>query len=209
MIKPAIPYEVRDAHTVKHVFKDATLIYPALLEADTRFEPQFKTGIRFDSEEDPALVALLETVDSLRTAFMEDAFAGGYVKKPKKGDVPVKDIKVREVDEEDDTNEAVFITASCKAVDFKGNDITIPVVDAARNPLPRNTAVGGGSVANVVVLLQPWHMAAHGFGVSVKLVAAQVTQVRTGRQQVNVESEFEVVEGGFTAALAADEDGDF
>lgn len=205
MAQNTIPYDVVDACSIKHTFKNASLIWPKLLEADTKFNPVFTTGVRFESEEDPALVSFLNLCDQALQSFIEAVEKGQYVKKPK-GGWKVHDVRTREVDEDDDNNEAVFVNVKCKAVDHKGNDRSLVVVDAARNPIPRTTSIGGGSVANVVCSLRPFYMPTLGFGVSLRLEAVQILKVRSGSSAVNPESEFDIVEGGFTAAPVAEDD---
>lgn len=206
MAQNPIPYDTVDECSVAHTFKNASLIWPKLLEADTKFNPVFTTGVRFESDEDPELTEFLATCDQVLQSFIEAVEAGQFVKKPKKGGWKTNEINIREVDQDDDNNPAVFVTAKCKAVDYKGNDRSLVVVDAARNPIPKTTSIGGGSTANVVCSIRPYYTPALGMGISLRLEAVQILKVRTGAAAVNPDAVFDVVEGGFTAAPVAEDD---
>ena len=205
MAQNPIPYDVVDECAVKHTFQNASLIWPKLLEPDTKFDPAFSTGVRFDSEESEEFEAFNDLWDSVRDNFIAAVEKGQYVKKPK-GGWKKAELNTREVDEDDDNNPAIFVNAKKKATDYKGNDVSLVVVDAARNPVPRTTSVGGGSVANVVCTIRPYYTPALGFGVSIRLEAVQLLKLRSGSAAVNPESEFEVVEGAFTAPPVAEDD---
>jgi hypothetical protein len=197
-----IPYDITKDLTRSFRFTDVRLIFPALTDPDTRFDPCFKTGILFESETCEEAEAFTALYNEIREEFIA-AVSGVYIKEPKKG-WKMKDLRWREQDEEDDENTGVFLEAKAKAVDNKGNDLTVLVVDSKRAPLPEGTIVGGGSVANIAVELAPYYMPAHGMGVSIKLVGAQITTLRTGRREIKAEDTFDQIEGGFDSGAGSD-----
>jgi hypothetical protein len=67
--------------------------------------------------------------------------------------------------------------------------------------------VGGGSTGNISIMLWPWHTAALGFGVQMKILAVQVTNL-VPVTNTAVEA-FDTVEDGYVAVQAGEDDEDF
>jgi len=110
--------------------------------------------------DDPAVAAFVERLEELRdTAYSEAVETFG----PAKGkQVKVRDVFTEEFDKEGNPTGKIIFKAKLKDIDIrkeKGDQCTITVVDAKRNPMKTVPLVGNGSIVRLVVYANPYYMA--------------------------------------------------
>lgn len=158
-----------------------TLVYPALQTPDTKFDSGgvYKTDVKLDPT-DPAVAALITKLEGIRDTFREEQMAaakGATLAKMKKA--KVKPVVKPEYDDDGEETGMVLFHAKQKAVvtsttTGRTHTFGVSVYDAQKNVLKKD--VWSGSVANVVVDIQPWAVMTDdpAFLISLKLVAVQV-----------------------------------
>jgi len=174
-----IPFDIARAASSEFKFRRVTLRYPSLMVPDTRYGVEFNSQLIVDAA---AYQDLESAANAVRDKFIQDT--SSYVKKPKLFNLSM--------DEDDDGT--FVVKTKLKAEKFDGTLRKLLVVDARRIPMPEGTAIGGGSVANVNIVLWPWYTAALGYGVQFRLQAVQILDLKVF-SEVTADNQFEAEEG--------------
>jgi hypothetical protein len=160
-------------------------IFPHLHAADTKFDKAGVYSTKQAQEPSPArdsLVSQLETAlaESVAEAKKElNAKKPGSGNKIKQADLPW----VEQLDSEgNETGNLVFnfkMKASGKTREGKEFTQNPKLYDAKGNPLPQGTKIGGGSIIKVAFEINKFYTATVGAGVSLRLKAVQVLDLKT------------------------------
>lgn len=171
------------------------LVFPALQKPDTKFNAlgEWKTDIAFDPNDSnvQAVVTQLEEIlDTYKAAAIaENARLKSYSDKP---------VTAPEIDKDGNETGSVIIRAKqkCKVVSGGNNYEFDPpkIVDAKKKDVTK--PVWGGTIAKVAVDVEGYAMASsRQFGVSLRLVAVQVLDLKTGEGSADVNDLFNSEEG--------------
>lgn len=148
-----------------------TLAYPHLTTPDTKFnvDGEYRTKIEIPTA---AAKALLEAIDKEAEAAYAEAVAENKGKKVKRADLPYA------LNDETDT---VTLSPKLKAIagskDKKWTQKPA-LFDAKGHPIKGDIRVGGGTVAKLNLELAPYYTAQVGAGVSLRLKAVQILDLK-------------------------------
>lgn len=205
--------------TPKGIAKWATLNKP-----DTMFKKEgaYRVTLLLTPEDAKPVIDLIDKgIEEAKAMWKEDPKL--RAKKLKEADTPYK----QDVNKEGEETGKIAINFTAKASGTKkdGSPWTFrpPVFDAKGNVLPKNVVVFGGSVVKVAYQIRPFVSAPVGAGVSMKLEAVQVLELKAlgeraassygfGEEEGYVsEEEGSAAEGGEAGASdsAAEENPDF
>jgi hypothetical protein len=161
--KPKNPLYVTPAGTAQ---------YPYLNKPDTKFnvDGEYKVTLDVPSEDAAQLIQQLEEAHDKSIAAAKDEAKG---KRVKEGDLPFT------VNADAGTVSFKF-KLKAKVTPKKGDPFEQKpaIVDAKRQPLSANTVVGGGSKLKIAFEIIPYYTAIAGAGISLRLKAAQVIELR-------------------------------
>jgi hypothetical protein len=166
--------------------------YPHLTKPDTKFNPdgEYKVTLEVPSDEAAEMIKLIEKAHEEALAAGKEEAKG---KRVKEGDYPFA------VNDEAGTVSFRF-KLKARVVPKKGDPFEQKpaVVDAKRKPLGKDIVVGGGSKIKVAYEVITYYTAIAGAGVSLRLKAVQVLDLKQfggGAGAANVFGE----EDGFTS----------
>jgi hypothetical protein len=173
--------------------------YPHLNQPDTKFNEAGLYHTKLVVEADVAeevLAALNPIRDEKAAAVQKDTLKG---KKPKLADLPCKP------EEDDDGNETGRFIVNCKMIaSGKKKDSgkiwerKLPLFDAAGKPI--KARIGGASKLTIAVNPEPYYSAKDKeVGVTLRLEAVQVIDLKSGEGPSAGKFGFGKVEGGFEA----------
>lgn len=167
-----------------------TLKFPNLTKPSThQFDTdkcaagQYKVQVLYKPN-DKALAAFEKTVNGIYdagVALLEKEKAKAKTPKEKKA-LELQDRNpLHKPDTDKDGNETGFVVIQSKvaAEDKNGVPTKLIIVDAKKNPMPRNSEIWGGTTANVAVQAQ-FYNSNMGSGVSLRLVGAQIINLVAG-----------------------------
>lgn len=185
------------------VFRNVRLSYPHLQVPDTHFDDDgvYRAGLVLSEEEaESYMEQLQEVLDNFVGLAAKD-----LGKKPK--------IKGFSHKIDDDGNVTFNVKLQAKKKNSNGDLVAQRpvIVDAAKNPMPEDSRIGGGTLANVSVSLWPYHSASLGAGITMRIKAVQILDLKQwGGEAADAFS----TEDGFTSPSAAADsnessDGDF
>lgn len=168
-------------------------VYPRLTKPDTKFNPdgEFKLKLRLAEEDAAKVIAKIDAIHKENVA----AVLKQTKKKPKDATPPYSEVYD---DEGNPTGEVEFNfkrKATIRMKDGTTFEGKVDLVDAKKNPFPKDKSIYGGSVVKVAAELVPFATAI-GAGVSLRLKAVQVIKLVEGS-------------GGSGAANAFDEEDGF
>ena len=169
-------------------------VFPHLHAPDTKFnaEGEYKTKLAVPAADAEKLVAMLDKAhaEAQKSAAVELAEKGKGKTKIKEGTKPYA---------EDDNGDIVFsfkMKAHVKTKAGKEWDQRPAIYDAKGTPLPAGTKIGGGSTLRVSFELSNYYTALAGAGVSLRLKAVQVIELKTwGEGRSASDFGFEAEEG--------------
>jgi hypothetical protein len=172
-----------------------TAVWPKLNEADKTFEPKgvFSTEVRLSAEDSAPMIEEL-------TKILEDYYAEAVKKEKKKlkrADLPWKAVTD---DSGKETGEFSFrfkMTARIDTEDGKTIEQRPVLFDAKMRPM--SDRVGGGSIVRVGFEPHPWFVPALGVGMSLRLKAVQVIELRQFAPKTGKDFGFSSEEGFETA----------
>jgi hypothetical protein len=152
-----------------------TAVYPHLHAPDTRFKQEgvYSTKIR---------IAAGDEADTLQEK-LDEAAANAVVVAKKEN--PGKKIKPADLpySRDEDTNDLILnIKMTASGVSKKTGkpwSMTPKLFDAKGKPLPKGTQVGGGSTIRVAFQPAPFWTALVGAGITLRLEAVQVVELKT------------------------------
>lgn len=196
------------------------LHYPYLLNPDTRFTDSrkpngdYKTGVILDPNED-STKELIAKLNQVRDDYREERIANESDPRKKKAleKYTVKECFTEQIDDKGNETGMIIVKASqAKTIVAKSgteHTFSVTVVDAKRQPFPKNTSIYGGTVAKVVVDASGYDMGTDkSFGVSLQLVAVQVIDLVSG-SGADANDLFDEEDGytapAVTAGVSADE----
>ncbi len=199
-----IPFDISKECAQDAKLRGGVLSYPWLDRPDTKFDSDgvFRAGLVLSKEDaQPFIDMAEEALDN----WIEKANLYVRSADPKRSPLTIDD-------NEDGT---VTVRAKLKAVSKrKDGTVTankVAVVDSKKKPLPEGTRVGGGSVANMILSLWPWHnfkkSEGDTFGVTFRLTAVQVTQLQEAGY--DAAQAFDEVDDGYVAVTEEAEEGDY
>lgn len=151
-------------------------VYPSLHAPDTKFDANgiYKVGISLSQEE---AAPIIEKLTELRDSFRDEAKKLSKGKKVKDADLPYT---------EDEETGRITINTKMKASGEKdGRRWTqAPTLfDAKGKPLEAGLKVGGGSTIRIAFDASPFWTALVGLGVTLRLKAVQVIELRSWGQK--------------------------
>lgn len=152
-------------------------VWPKVNEPDTKFDAAgvYQIKLRLEGEEAQALRTQLDEAIAANLKTVKDENKG---KKIKIADTPY----ALELDAEENETGAILFNFKMKASGKKKDGTTFTqkplLFDALAKPLAADKRVGGGSVVKVGYEVNPFYVAAVGAGVSLRLKAVQVLELR-------------------------------
>jgi hypothetical protein len=173
--------------------------YPHLNKPDDRYnpdKPEYKVSIIYENEE--AASDMIEVIKTAQGQAVEDAVNQAREEAKKKGKkfneerfrsslklapLPIKE----ELDENDDPTGRIIIgpfkmRARGVTKDGREWERKCPVFDGAGKPVDLEAvSIWGGSILNICYFIDTYYTAALGAGVSLKLEAVQVLELRSGK----------------------------
>jgi hypothetical protein len=173
--------------------------YPHLNKPDDRYnpdKPEYKVSIIYENEE--AASDMIEVIKTAQGQAVEDAVNQAREEAKKKGkkfneerfrsslklaNLPIKE----ELDEDDDPTGRIIIgpfkmRARGVTKDGREWERECPVFDGAGKPVDLEAvSIWGGSILNICYFIDTYYTAALGAGVSLKLEAVQVLELRSGK----------------------------
>lgn len=193
--------------------------YPHLNKPDERYKPEYKISIIYENEE--AASSMMELIKEAQAEAVEAAVAQAADEAKKKGKkfneerfrenlkmapLPIKE----ELDEDGDPTGRIIIgpfkmRAKGITKDGKEWERQCPVFDGAGKPIDtKNVQIWGGSIVNVCFYIDTFYTAGLGAGVSLKLEAVQVIELRSSKVKTAASFGFSTDGKG----LAQDDDDD-
>lgn len=162
--------------------------YPHLNEPDDRFgDPVYKTDLIFGSRDEAAeLIELIEQRQQEAIAMaVEEAAAKGKKVHPSKIKLANLPIKMEEDDDGDETGRVIIGSFKTKArgttSDNKVWERKLPLFDSKGKPVDRDAvSIWGGSRVKLSFIAEPFYTAALGAGVTLRLEAVQIIELRSG-----------------------------
>lgn len=175
--------------------------YPHLNKPDDRYnpdKPEYKISIIYENEE--AASDMIEVIKTAQGQAVEDAVNQAREEAKKKGkkfneerfrsslklaNLPIKE----ELDEDDDPTGRIIVgpfKMRAKGITKDGREWErqCPVFDGAGKPIDtEKVPIWGGSIVNVCFYIDTFYTAALGAGVSLKLEAVQVLELRSGKDK--------------------------
>lgn len=148
-------------------------VYPHLSTPDTKFNPdgvyRVKLAVKTAEAE-----ALLKSLDEVLKKGLEQAMKENPKKKIKEANTPWDT-------NPDDDSETLLSFKSNARIKVKGEMVSIrpALFDAKGKPLAKGINIGGGSILRVSFEAVPFYGAAIGAGVSLRLKAVQVIELKT------------------------------
>lgn len=147
--------------------------YPYLNKPDTKFnvDGEYKVTLEIPAEDASSLIQQLEDAHN---KCVESAKAENKGKRVKEGDLPFT------VNEDAGTVSLRFkLKARVTPKIGEAFEQKPAIVDAKRQPLSANTVVGGGSKLKVAFEIIPYYTAIAGAGLSLRLKAVQVIDLKS------------------------------
>ena len=191
--------KVRDDKQVKGVSPAGIAVYPKLNSPDTKFNDNgvYTTKLKLTEKEAEPLIKLIDgLIETEYNEAVDNATTPAAKKRVKKADAPYR------FEEDDDANPTGYVLFNFKRVasgttkDGKKWAFTCPVYDAKLKPIDlTKNIIGGGSIIKVAYAASPFNVPALGVGVSMRLEAVQVLEIRTYGQKDGVGFGFGVVDG--------------
>lgn len=180
------------------------LSFPHLTKPDTKFkaEGEYHTKVRLTGADAAAMIAKVDGFhEQAVAAIIEEKSAADpknaakIAKTMKRADKPYKE----ELDGDGNGTGAYLFTfkqkASIKLKDGTVIEKKVDLFDAGNKPFPANTPIYGGTVARVAYEALPFHTPAVGAGLTMRLNAVQVIELRTAGERSAEEYGFEGEEG--------------
>lgn len=201
---------------VKITTPQGTAIWPKLNEPDRKFQPEgvYSVRLRLPDEEAESLIARLKEVHAieykarcvelgkktLKQAPMPWAQSTNW-DQDSESQVPV----------EGSTDFKFSLKAKVTTKAGKSWDQRPVLLDARLNPIPEDAdPIGGGSSIRISCEVYPWYTASLGFGISLRLRAVQVLELKTYKGDVDhgfdVQDGYEAIQ---KTASESDASGDF
>lgn len=146
--------------------------YPYLSKPDTKFNPDGDYKVTLDIKSENA-ASLMQQLEDAHVKAMEDAKAENKGKRIKEGELPF-------IVNEDAGTVSFKFKLKAKVTPKKGDPFEQKpsLVDAKRKPLPASAKIGGGSTIKVAFEIIPYYTAIAGAGVSLRLKAVQVLDLK-------------------------------
>jgi len=162
--------------------------YPKLNEPDFKFKPQeglFSVQLIYTPEEAKPFISQLEAI--YKKAYQAACQEAGKKTIKRAPHIPWG----QELDKDDNETGNIFVKFNMKHKHFnKQGDLAFEqrpaLFDAAGSP--SQDLVGGGSRIKVNAEVNPWNVPALGFGVSLRMKAAQIIELRSPSGPMNAES---------------------
>lgn len=188
------------------VTKKGKAVFPHLHAPDTKFDKGGSYTIKLEMPLEDGQ-ELVEVIDKAFAAKLEETQAE-YASDSKKKGKKVKEADLPYlIDEEAGTVRFSFkMNATGERKDGTKYTQAPALFDSKGQPIPKGTRVGGGSVCRVSYEMNPFHVPALGVGVSLRLKAVQIIELREGGRDASGFG-FEAEEEGYSATEAADEAG--
>jgi hypothetical protein len=189
-------------------------IYPHLHAADTKFDKAGVYSTKLAQEPSEARDSLVKRLDDAFAESVAEAKKELNAKKPGSGNkIKLADKPwVEEMDSEgNETGNLVFnfkLKASGKTREGKEFTQAPKLYDSQGNPLPAGTKIGGGSTIKVAFEINKFYTAIAGAGVSLRLKAVQVIDLKTWEGGNAASFGFGVEEGGFVKDSFENETGE-
>lgn len=195
-------------------------VFPHLNKPDTKFNADGEFSVKLAlAEEDAA--PLRATIDGLMQQALKDAETDiRETAKTKAGaDRKVAELKLASApykpeldrDTEEETGRTLFnfkrMAIFRRASDGEVFKFTVDLFDAKRTALPKDVHVGFGSTIRVAYMARPFFKAAVGAGVSLRLEAVQVLELKQRGSKSASSHGFDEEEGYQAPAAAFDEGG--
>ena len=162
-------------------------VYPWLNIPDTKYDNAgvYRCGLRLRGGDAQTMLA---AVDAAMEASLEEAAKDGYGD-PEPAKPPYK--------LEDDGSFTFSFKSKASGLDAAGKPWTrkVRVVDSQNTAIPPDVRIGNGSRVRLEYSIGNWHTAKNGAGVSLRLVAAQVLELREPSRL-----KFEAAEEGYVVA---------
>ena len=166
--------------------------YPYLTKPDTKFNPEgeYKVSLIVAGDDSSKIIALLTEKHKAAVAQVKKENAG---KRVKEGDLPFI--------ENDDGTVTFKFKLKAKVIPKKGDPFEQKpaLFDAKGKPLTGEPKVGGGSTIKVSYEVVPYYTAIAGVGVSLRMKAAQIIELKEYSGGGNAESYGFCEEEGFEA----------
>lgn len=182
-------------------------VYPWLNKPDTKFKAEGEYLVKLKLPADESNI-LIEQIEAGMAASLKDAQEKNPKKKIKTATLPYKE----DVDDNgDDTGNLLFnFKMKASFTNKAGETITMSPALYDKYGKPITDVVYGGSRIKVAYVIEPYYTATVGAGVSLKMYAVQVLELRTGGQKsaagygFDVEAAPEGVDGEPSADDVAD-----
>lgn len=184
-------------------------IYPKLQEADTKFKPEGEYSVKLILSE-AAAARILEQCEAAQEEAFQEEFEKQQAKKPKmkaekiaaeikRAPLPVKPYEDPETGEE--TGEwVVLFKTKASGINKKGEkwERKVPLFDAKAQPISGKLApIWSGSVLKVSYSVDPF-CTAIGAGVTLRIQAVQVLELKSGGTRDAGEYGFDAEEDGYS-----------
>lgn len=146
--------------------------YPYLTKPDTKFNPDGDYKVTLDLKSEDA-GPLMQQLEDAHVKAVEDAKAENKGKRIKEGELPF-------IVNEDAGTVSFKFKLKAKVTPKKGDPFQQKpsLVDSKRTPLPDTTKIGGGSTIKVAFEIIPYYTAIAGAGVSLRLKAVQLLDLK-------------------------------
>lgn len=191
-----------------------TAVYPHLHAPDTKFDAKgvYKVGIKLSADDAQVVIDAINEVMPRAQELLDEAKAKEKAKNKLK-DYSLSDEPWSEDEEGNITFNTKMAARVTSKKDGKTYDLKPKLFDAKGNPIKFGTRIGGGSLVRLRIEFIPYFNAASkSAGVSLRLVAVQVIELRQFSANADTfgfdaeEDGFDFTEGG--AEMFADESGE-
>jgi|LakMenE01Jun11ns_1017448.scaffolds.fasta_scaffold9958477_11 hypothetical protein len=175
---------------VRLVSPKGVAVYPRLNTPSTKFKEEGEYSVKLSIPVEDA-TPFLEQIKAIAREFYKEQCA--LLKKEK--------LKVHAFPWEEDGNKVTVKFSNVAKITSKAGqvwEVKIPLLDSKGTPI--TDLIGGGSVLKVATEVKPWYVPALGVGVSLRLKAVQVIDLKAPSQLVSAEQfGFSTDEEGFVS----------
>lgn len=175
--------EAKKKPIAKGITPKGVLVFPYLNKPDTKFkaEGEFRAKLRLGGEDAEKLKAVFDKAHGEAVALIKsEEPAPAKRKLIKDADKPYAAELDKETGEE--TGFTLFTFKQKASIKNKAGEVfekRPDLFDAARNPFPKDKLIYGGSTAKIAFEAWPFFTAKVGAGITVRLIAAQIIELRS------------------------------
>lgn len=187
------------------VTPEGTAIYPHLIKPDTKFNVmgEYKVSLSIPEKEAAPMIVNYNNAQKIAKSMIPKG------KNPKMAQLPYSN----ELDDDgQETGNVIFkfkMKAKVTTLDGRNIELKPKIFDAAGTLLNDVDSIWGGSRLRVSADLVPYHVAAIGAGVSARLKAVQIIELKTGGGSSAEAFGFEATDGFTTEESSAAKDEGF